>query len=71
MALSGSGKSTFLHHLEQKWLESMGPWLPIRINLGGIHKPEESLLEKWFSEFSKEELTELVGKKYLILLLDG
>jgi len=29
------------------------------------------LLEKWFSEFSPEELSVLVGKKSLVLLLDG
>ncbi|KAG0297331.1 hypothetical protein BGZ96_006895 [Linnemannia gamsii] len=72
---SGSGKSTFNHHLEHHlWTEyKQGDPIPLFIDLPAIDRPDQDLVAKQlkFHNFSDEQIQEIKLHRQLILICDG
>ncbi|KAG0318080.1 hypothetical protein BGZ97_004367 [Linnemannia gamsii] len=72
---SGSGKSTFNRHLENRlWIDyKRGGAIPLFINLPGIRAPEDDMIGKQLKShsFSDEQILELKLHRQLIVICDG
>ncbi|KAF9140315.1 WD_REPEATS_REGION domain-containing protein [Mortierella sp. GBA39] len=72
---SGSGKSTFIHHLEhQLWANyKLGGPIPFFINLPAVDRPESDLIDKQLrvNNFNEDQIQELKLHRQLILICDG
>ncbi|KAG0282577.1 chromatin binding protein, partial [Linnemannia gamsii] len=72
---SGSGKSTFNHHLENLlWKNyNIGDPIPLFINLPAIERPDQDLIHKQLKiyDFSDNQILEMKMNRQFILICDG
>ncbi|KAF9120049.1 hypothetical protein BGW39_011703 [Mortierella sp. 14UC] len=72
---SGAGKSTFNNYLEYMLLQRYKPGgpIPLFINLPGLERPENELVEEQlrFYNFSEEKIRELKLHRQFLLICDG
>jgi WD40 repeat protein len=72
---SGTGKSTFNHHLEHRlWTDyKPGNPIPLFINLPAIDRPDQDMIAKQLKShsFSDDQIMEIKQHRKLILICDG